>query len=570
VARNRRPLLRGKKRIRPIIIISIAIFVLPLLASSIVWARPTTPDEAEQVVMGWLLSDAQPLGTAIGNQVISVQSITNHEGEPIYYAVTLWPSGFVIVPADDLLEPIVGFGNHGTYHWSPHRPLAGFVSRDLNGRIASVRPSVGPQILTVSPSHGKWQRFISLAETAAGGLAVMSVPSISDVRVAPLVQSTWGQGDVCGENCFNYYTPNHYYCGCVATAMAQLMRYHQHPVTGIGIQDFVVTVDGDARTAYTRGGNGLGSHYFWSSMVLEPDCQTTETQRQAIAALCYDASISIGVDYGPDGSSGDVLQAKDALTATFMYSNAINGYSSENDIGPGLLNMINPNLDAGHPVILGLCREDGGHAVVCDGYGYQSATPYHHLNMGWGGFDDVWYNLPNVDAHYPYTSVAVCVYNIFASGTGEIISGRITAGNGTGLGGVTVTAKSAGRTYTAATNDRGIYALVPVPAASLYTVSAAKEGYQFADRVVRTGRSRDWSDTSGNKWQIDFVADLAGDCDADGDVDAEDFATFARAWLTKPGNAGWNACCDISVPRDNFVDTLDLVIFLDNWLTGVQ
>ncbi len=37
---------------------------------------------------------------------------------------------------------------------------------------------------------------------------------------------------------YNYYTPGNYRTGCVATAMAQLMRYHQHPTAPIGVLGF--------------------------------------------------------------------------------------------------------------------------------------------------------------------------------------------------------------------------------------------------------------------------------------------------------------------------------------------
>ena len=71
----------------------------------------------------------------------------------------------------------------------------------------------------------------------------------------------------------------------------------------------------------------------------------------------------------------------------------------QTNIGDGLNGMINPNLDSNNPVILGIDDSQGdGHAVVADGYGYKSSTLYHHLNMGWDGEDDVWYNLPNIDA----------------------------------------------------------------------------------------------------------------------------------------------------------------------------
>lgn len=77
---------------------------------------------------------------------------------------------------------------------------------------------------------------------------------------------------------------------------------------------------------------------------------------------------------------------------------------------------------------------------MVDGYGYNSGLMYHHLNMGWGGLDDAWYQLPNFTAGYTFNAMTDCVYNIYVSGTGEIISGRITSMAGLPLEGVTVTA----------------------------------------------------------------------------------------------------------------------------------
>ena len=73
------------------------------------------------------------------------------------------------------------------------------------------------------------------------------------------------------------------------------------------------------------------------------------------------------------------------LVSTFKYANAVKAYNSGNNIGDGLIEMLNPNLDAKDPVILGIKKGLSGHAVVCDGYGYNSLTLYHHLNRGWSG-----------------------------------------------------------------------------------------------------------------------------------------------------------------------------------------
>ncbi|UCG57428.1 MAG: C10 family peptidase [Phycisphaerales bacterium] len=560
----------GNGNIRRASAVLATILILVQLGNHRAWGRLTTPYQAEQVVKGWLKADARPLNTAITPDVLNVESVTNEAGEPVYYIVYLHPAGFVIVSADDLVEPIIAFSADGTCDPSLETPLGALASRDMSGRAAIARADDNPGgqigVLSISDAQHRWYEFISLAQVSSGGITTQSLASISDVRVAPLVQSKWAQDEVCGNSCYNYYTPEGYYSGCVATAMAQLMRYHMYPDTGIGVQDFIVEVEGDPWTAYTRGGNGYGSQYSWSEMVLVPDCSTTTSQRQAIGALCFDAGISVNTDYRPGASSADVLLTKEALTGTFKYSNAINGYNDSEDIGPGLIAMINPNLDAGGPVIVGIWGQQSGHAVLCDGYGYSGSTLYHHLNMGWGGTGDVWYNLPNVDAHTKYTSVIACTYNVFVSGTGEIISGQVIDVYGLPVRGAKVTAKRTGSFAEATTNANGIYALTGIRSGSTYEVSVTKAGHFFSDQTVRTGTSRDLSPTPGNEWQIDFVGTVAGDCNADRNIDAADFAVFASAWQSEPGDPGWNPACDISTPADGLIDGRDLDAFLQVWL----
>jgi hypothetical protein len=56
-----------------------------------------------------------------------------------------------------------------------------------------------------------------------------------------------------------------------------------------------------------------------------------------------------------------------------------------------------------------------------------------------------------------------------------------------------------------------------------------------------------------------------GDFDGDYDLDFGDFAIFALALLTEPGDALWNPDCDISIPADNSIDWRDLDVIGDNW-----
>jgi hypothetical protein len=59
-----------------------------------------------------------------------------------------------------------------------------------------------------------------------------------------------------------------------------------------------------------------------------------------------------------------------------------------------------------------------------------------------------------------------------------------------------------------------------------------------------------------------------GDLDGDCDIDLTDYALYALAWLTQPGDAWWNPQCDISIPVDRLIDAADLAIVAKHWLAG--
>ncbi|MHB8068390.1 MAG: C10 family peptidase [Desulfobaccales bacterium] len=506
---------------RPSGILSVWLFIwllgAVLLAVPGAWAKPTTPQQAQTAVMNWLGLDAMPLGAAMGRQVKEVQTF-NHEGAPAYYVVYLNPAGLVILPADDLVEPIIAFLPSGYYDPSPANPLGALVSQDLPGRVLQARAveAKGPETLAPETPHAQAQQKWSLLLKPTGPKASeFGVSSISDVRVASFVGSRWDQSTVNGNNCYNYYTPYNYVCGCVATAMSQLIRYWQWPTSGIGRVQKVYYVHDPYNTnplyAYTRGGDDNGGAYVWGNMALVPTSGVTQAQRQAIGRLTSDVGLSVNMNYDTEangGSGTDTLKAADALVNTFQYSNAKKGYNSGNNLPDTNRNaMVNPNLHAGYPVLFGIMTVgvSGGHAIVCDGYGYESSTMYHHLNLGWSGSQDAWYNLPNIGTGYGFNSVYKCIYNVYPSGSGEIIAGRVTNTSGTPLSHVTVSSSDGS---IANTDDYGIYALPRVASNHTFTVTASLSGYTSSSQSVTTGTSTNNTITTGNKWPIDFALNV--------------------------------------------------------------
>lgn len=477
-------------------------------------AGPTTAAQARKVVRGWLRADSAPLQCRLGSAIARVDSFADDAGQILYHVVSLNPSGFVIVSADDQIEPIVCFAPTGVYDSASDNPLATLVNRDMRGRAHAVRGHGGRKGSAAQRSirSGKWRQLDLMAD---GPVILMGLGGVSDVRVAPFVASRWSQQTENGLACYNYYTPpglanstDNYPSGCVATAMAQLIRYYQWPTAGIGTHYFDITVNGTTQTVSTLGGDGNGGPYNWALMMLDPNSSISAAQREAIGALCFDAGASVKMMYAPGGSGAYVGHATTALVTTFGYSNAIDGDSGGATMSTSdLYEMINPNMDAGYPVLLGIANDaHQGHAVVVDGYGYSASTLYHHLNMGWAGYQDAWYNLPLVETvPYTFTAIQDCCYNIYPYGSGEILSGRVTDPAGNPLGGLTVTAQRAGGgTYTSTTTSAGIYVFPKVPASSVYTVRVAGGEIAFASQTAALGTSTSSSSVSGNRWALDF------------------------------------------------------------------
>ncbi len=500
--------------------------VLLLCWCNITSASPVTAGRARELAGAWVTAHPRPMNSRLGSQIDSVDTFTDANSQPVYHVIYLRPNGFVITPADDLVEPIICFSTSGSYDSSDNNPLGALVSRDLPGRVNSARAveqkirANGTAGLTDEEmaihqmgedASGKWKELVGEDSNSSELLTLSS--SISDIRVAPLLQSKWGQTTVSSNACFNYYTPpnsegsaSNYPCGCVATAMAQYMRFRQYPTTGVGTGCFTVYVNKAATTKCLRGGDGSGGAYDWNDMTLVPGSTTTTTQIQAIGALTYDAGVAVKMQYTSSSSGAYMIDADAAMTSTFGYSNSIYGYNNNFNISSGLKAMVNPNLDSGNPVILGITCSAGGHAVVADGYGYNSSTLYHHINLGWDGSCDAWYNLPTIDtSYYTFTAITSIVYNIYTSGTGEIISGRVLASaTSLPISGATVTATKGSTTYSATTDSNGIYALTNVASSTSYTVAVTKTGYSFTSKTSSTGKSQDKSSVSGNCWGVDF------------------------------------------------------------------
>lgn len=401
------------------------------------------------------------------------------DGTNLFHLVALEGGGFVTVSADDSTPAIRGFSASGEIpEYDENNPLWTL----LTGNNAKRRSKPRMEKRRVKPRRKSYGTTTSRQLLGASGDShITSVDGIDDLRVAPLVKSTWNQQSVGGKNVYNYYTPNGYPCGCVATAMAQLMRYHKYPSASVDSYSFTCYID-NVETNLSINGES----YKWDNMPLNPTSGITDEERKAIGRICYDAGVAMRMHYGSAVSAAYGGFEPDPLKNVFGYRNAEAYWEDDPDANiydAGIYNGILANLDAGYPVLLGIGKTSdlhAGHAIIADGYGFNGGVLFCHLNMGWGSNSDYWYAIPKIDTdstHGTFNVVNSLVYNIFPEAKGQIVSGRIVDPFGNPATNAVVVAEvrcQGGESYSTnvAASATGVYSLI-VPSKDCETTLSA-------------------------------------------------------------------------------------------------
>ena len=282
-------------------------------------AATVTADQAKTAVQRWLRDDPA-LGCPLQGAVGEVRTCTPTNGAS-FHVVKLSTGGFVVTSADTRRTPVVAFSSGADLVEDDANPLWVLLKRDLAIRTQGESSGGGAQLMGAAPSEVEAANEAKWAKLLGGGAQLMSaqgISSVSDVRVEPLVQSKWNQDNVGGGYCYNYYTPNHYVCGCVATVGAQIMRYFCYPTASMPqYTNPKCAINGTATTLTTQGGT-----YNWGQMPLEPGSSMTDAQRQAIGKLTSDVGICCNMNYKPGGSSAGGYMLAHVFTNHFGYASA--------------------------------------------------------------------------------------------------------------------------------------------------------------------------------------------------------------------------------------------------------
>lgn len=199
--------------------------------------------------------------------------------------------------------------------------------------------------------------------------------------VLPLLATKWSQG--CG---YNALCPadasgpcGHALTGCVATAMAQVVRYNEHPVSGTGSKCYTSSRYGELCADFSDG-------------IYEYSAMTNASGNAAVAKLMYHCGVSVSMNYGPSASSASSGSVANALRTWFDYTNGLivskSAYPEVN-----WENLLKRELDNNRPVYYS-GYGTSGHAFVIDGF---RETNHFHVNWGWGGSYDGYFYLSSLN-----------------------------------------------------------------------------------------------------------------------------------------------------------------------------
>ncbi len=300
--------------------------------------------------------------------------------EVYYYIFNTSDSGFVIVSGDKRAIPVLAYSTEGN-----------FDTTDMPDNIKWWFSTYEDQI-DIAKSHSA---VASIDLQQQWDECILNQPLKNrkgTAAVSALCFTKWGQGSPYNKFCpYDTAASQRTYTGCVATAMAQVMKYWNFPATGMGTHTSTDTTYGILTADFGH------TSYAWDKMAVTNPA-TTDTN---IALLMYHCGVALNMDYGTTGSSAytylndywiqrGYIDVPTALNNFFKYD-SVQGYHRDSCTEAAWIAMLKAELDLSRPIVYaGTSNSGSGHAFVCDGY---DNSNNFHMNWGWHGTSDGYFAL---------------------------------------------------------------------------------------------------------------------------------------------------------------------------------
>ena len=341
-----------------------------------IFANPVDRQHAQQIGQSFMNAK---IGQKADVQLNLVYTAATREAVDYYVFNNGNGNGFVIVSGDDRVKPILAYSTSGCFNPNDIADGFQFTLNTFSHEIQYIREN---NIEATADIYAEWE---SVAETG-----YINKVNRNRTVVGPLLPTIWHQNYPYNSQCPEDTTGSggHVYAGCVATAMAQVMRFWNWPPQGTGSHTY--NPDGYEQQTANFG----ETEYHFELMPTAIDSTSSEEDIFYIAQFQHHCGIAVDMQYSGHGSgaySDDVPMAlrnyfrytcDDDVTLSFW---GFNFYTIEQWIQM----LKDGGLSEGMPLYYSGSDDGGagGHAFVCDGY---DENDYFHFNWGWSGKDDAW------------------------------------------------------------------------------------------------------------------------------------------------------------------------------------
>ncbi|MEI6520062.1 MAG: C10 family peptidase, partial [bacterium] len=372
--------------------------LLVVIATIAIVSTPVNQNIAQKVAGNWISTNHKLQSKTLTCDTIT--SFSDNNGRQLAWIANLSPTGYIVIAADDQISPIISFSTENVFSGNADKNslLAGFIRKDLSTRLEYVNKLSADEKNIIanqwkSYSYNGTTATVNVAKTAAGNIALLPPPVAVVPTVDQLLTTTWNQEPSLKNDppSYNKLTPHNYPAGCGPVAMSQILKYYKSPDSASGTN--TITTDGDIGEVQQLSFNDTFNYD------LMPDVLTntsTPAEVDEVAKLILDTGIAMKAAYTSSGTSASDLVMAASFKSKFKYKSAD---VIDTQAGPWEP-QVQAELNSKNVVIFTLFStvDSYAHFVVCDGYGVDGTTQanLYHLNMGWGGLDNNWYQMPTV------------------------------------------------------------------------------------------------------------------------------------------------------------------------------
>ena len=284
--------------------------------------------------------------------------------------------GYVIVSADDIAAPIFSDADEGDFDEDNMNPVQAYLMQNYGNFI---NDAVRNKAAQDSETKALWEKYLSSSNQTRGEIRAKTYLLATPKTAAGDIQwAQWEHGNQTPK------APNGEYSnvGCVATSMAQVIRYYCYPAKGKGI---LPSYKPTGWSTNVPAKDHSQVTYTYTNM---PGClkNGTSAQQSEAGKLMANCGHAAYMNYGAGESSTNNYSAASGMKDYFDYDPVIqpvtkNPITSQAKAYP-LSNedwndLVIGNIENKAPVIYA----GSGHSFIIDGY--DSDNKQFHINLGY-------------------------------------------------------------------------------------------------------------------------------------------------------------------------------------------